>query len=60
MESVKSIADPSNPTLTISKPVVKVKAKYYQADLFMNFVNGYSLEPAGVDISEYWIAVDAS
>ena len=26
----------------------------------MNFVNGNSLEPTGVDISENWIAVDAS
>ena len=26
----------------------------------MNFVNGYVLEPNGVDISKNWVAVDAS
>ena len=36
------------------------KAKYYQADAFMNYVNGYTLEPAGTDISSKWFVVDAS
>ena len=41
-------------------PVFGIKAKYYQADAFMNFLNNNSLEPAGVDISEGWVAVDSS
>ena len=42
-------------SIVSNEPVFNVKAKYYQADAFINFVNNNSVEPAGVDISEGWM-----
>ena len=42
-------------SISSGDPVFNIKAKYYQADLFTNFVNNNSLEPSGVDISDGWV-----